>query len=843
MALANVSGDRPRSYSRTRILGWILAGSAALLLVVVVSFVALAHRNVNHWLAGVPRHLGANIQQETNSFTYDQSLKGKKIFTVHASKEIQHRDGTVTLHDVGIVLYGPAGQTTDRIHGSDFEFDPKAQSMQAHGDVYIDLVPPTRADASLAGEEESRLVHVKTVGLRFSEKDQLATTEGAVEFHAGGYTGNAIGASYDAKAGVVILQSAVHLSGIRNDKPVVLTAARAEMDRASSHIDLRQPKFVSASDQGSQSIAASHAVVVVEPDGTPRHADAEGNVTLSGDRRGTVIADHLQMDLGPQGQARTLHLFDHVRYQDETAQQHEDGHADDTRLTFDASGKPQLAVVTGNVRFDQRSAAASRSLEAANVDLHFINPDPTRTEVQSAKAFGPMGAHVTLTETKALGTSSSDLRADVLDARFAPAGGDPRAKNDTAKSGSPLQISALDGTGHTLVMRTTTSPTGEFMAKDTTAGAVLHAVFEPGPDRRAELARAEQTGSVTADHEAVARTGAHKGETATQHARANDLVYEAAAEVLHMNGAVSVEEDASLLSADRIDFHRATGDADASGSVKATYTSTAAPGASASAAAAEPLHVLADHATAHKAAGLVEFAGGNGGRARLWQGSSQIQAPVIDLYRADKRLIAHGDKPADNASVTTVLTGTGSPGKDGLAKDGLGKDGAAKDGPMRVTSRSVTYADLTRTIDFAGPVHLTDRNGTIAANSATVWLAAKDSAPAAASTAPMAAMAGKVDHLVALGNIAIAQPGRQATGDKLVYTAADGVFLLTGTSAQPPRIVDPERGSTTGAALRFTTGDNTVEVLGTIPSTLPGAHPGIQDAKTTGRVRSETRMK
>ncbi len=825
MAMVNLSGDRPRSYSRTRILGWMLAGSAALLLMVVVGFVALARHNVNHWLAGVPRHLGANVQQETNSFTYDQSLKGKKIFTVHASKEIQHRDGTVTLHDVGIVLYGPAGQTTDKIHGSDFEFDPKAQTMEAHGDVYIDLVPPTRADAGLVGEDESRLVHVKTVGLRFSEKDQLATTDGAVEFHAGGYTGNATGASYDAKSGIVILQSAVRLSGIRNDKPVVLTAARAEMDRATSHIDLRQPKFVSAGDQGSQSIAAMHAVVLVEPDGTPRHADAEGNVTLSGDRRGTVLADHLQMDLGPQGQARALHLFDHVRYQDETAQQHEAGHADDTRLTFDPAGKPQLAVITGNVRFDQKSAAASRSLEAAKVEIHFIDLDPTRTEAQSARAFGPSGAHLTLSDTRAAGTSSSDLRADVLDARFAPPRSDERGKSRIPGSGSPLQISALDGTGHTSVVRTTTSPNGELIAKDTTSGAVLHAVFNPGPDGRTELARAEQSGSVTADHEAVAHSGAHKGHPATQHARANDLVYEAAADLLHMNGAVSVEEDASLLSADRIDFHRATGDADASGSVKATYTSAAAPGASASASAAEPLHVLADHATAHKASGMVEFVGGNSGRARLWQGGSQIQAPVIDLYQAEKRLVARGEQSADAAPVTTILA----------AASNVAKGKPAQDGPMRVTSRSVTYADLTRTIDFAGPVHLTDRNGTIAAQSATVWLAAKTPTAAPETTSPMTAMAGKVDHLIATGNIEIAQPGRQATGSRLVYTAADGAFLLTGTPSLPPRIVDPERGSTTGAALRFTTGDSSVEVL--------GALPGVQDAKTAGRVRSETRMK
>jgi len=43
--------------------------------------------------------------------------------------------------------------------------------------------------------------------------------------------------------------------------------------------------------------------------------------------------------------------------------------------------------------------------------------------------------------------------------------------------------------------------------------------------------------------------------------------------------------------------------------------------------------------------------------------------------------------------------------------------------------------------------------------------------------------------------------------------------------------VDQVQGSTTGAALRFKSGDDSVEVLGSV------------DRKTPGRVRSETRMK
>ncbi len=85
--------------------------------------------------------------------------------------------------------------------------------------------------------------------------------------------------------------------------------------------------------------------------------------------------------------------------------------------------------------------------------------------------------------------------------------------------------------------------------------------------------------------------------------------------------------------------------------------------------------------------------------------------------------------------------------------------------------------------------------------------------------------------MMAQGAVVIDQPGRRATGEKLVYTASDGVYVLTGTEAAPPKVVDQVQGSTTGAALRFKSGDDSVEVLGSV------------DRKTPGRVRSETRMK
>ncbi len=784
------------SQTGTRTLRIVLASVGALLVVVVIGFIWVAHRRANNWLAGMPQRLGVDIQQETNGFTYSQSSKGRKIFTLHASKEVQRKDGKIAFHDVGIVLFGPDGQATDRIHGQDFELDQKAQRMTAQGEVYIDLVPPQGAVAK--GDEESRTVHVKTIGLDFDQKEQMATSDGAVEFRTSGYAGNAVGASYDAKNGVVVMRSAVRMSGLRNEKPVVLTAARAEMDRETNLVDLQQAKYVSAGERGSTSAAAMHAVVHTSKDGTPERVDAEGNVTLTSDsqRRGTVVSNRLELELGPKGQARAAHLFGNVRYASDETGKRAQGHAEDARISFDELGRPVRSLMTGSVTFLEQGPASLRTLDAATVDVALGGGGKAPTVVRSAQAFGPDGARLKLLDETAKGKSSTDVKADRLSGRF-------------ALGAKGTELAGLDGTGHSRVERTATTPAGAVISKDTSTGETLKVDFTPGEKNRSELSRAEQRGGVVTVHEALNK----KGVTEVEHGRAEDSVFEADGNVLHMTGAVEVQDEQSALFADRVDVDRGTGDATANGAVKVTYVAE-----SSSRSAQEPVHVLAARAVEHKSTGLAEFFGDANAKARMWQGASQVEAPVIDLYRNDKRMVAHGDAGSDALAVRAVLVGASSDAK------------KKANGPMRVTSREMVYTDSARTVEFTGGVKAVDQDGTLTSNEATVWLTS-DKADQPVKDGANAFMGGKIDHMIATGAVMIDQPGRKGTGEKLVYTASDGVFVLTGTKAVPPKVVDVAQGSTTGVALRFKTGDDSVEVVGS------------ENGKTFGRVRSETRMR
>jgi lipopolysaccharide export system protein LptA len=791
--------------------------------VVVVGFLVAGKLRARNWVQGLPGRLGVGISQDANSFTYDQSSKGKKIFTVHAAKELQRTDGKVSLHDVGIVMYGPTGQPSDRIHGADFTYDQKAQMLTAVGEVFIDLVPPAAKDAMGAvtpmGSEdlERKMVHVKTVGLFFDQKGGLASSDGPVEFRTEGYTGSSVGATYDSKNNVIVLKSQVRMSGIRDDRPVVLTATHAEMDRKANLIDLQGAHYVSAGTSGAETASAWHAVIHTNAAGDPEKVNAEGNVTLGSDQRGIVVSDKLDLDLGEKGQAQAAHLYGNVKYASDGGVKRENGHANDARISFDAVGRPTRALMNGGVTFLEQGPADRRDLASPTLDVTLGGGGKEPTVVRAAEAFGPGGATLKLADEDAKGRTSTDIKADRLMGRFAPLG-------------KTTELTGLDGMGHSWVQRIVDAPTGAEKSRDTSTGDVLHVDFKPGDKGHSELTRAEQKGGVVTVHQAVRLVNGKPTAPTVEHSRADDDVYEAGQNVAHLVGNVEVQDETSALTAEKVDVNRGSGDAFAYGAVKVTYLSVPPPGATPPDTPQEPVHVLAARAIAHKASGLAEFFGSGEELARMWQGTSQVEAPVLDFYRTEKKLVAHGDAGSDMPMVRVVLvSASGYGGAAGAVRKSHGSSGTT-----HIVSKELVYTDSAKTVELSGAVRVVDQDGVLRSNRATVWLTPAAAASTDAKSAPAASsgfMGGRVDHMVASGAVIIDQPGRRATGDQLVYTAANGVYVLTGTKEAPPKVVDQAQGMTTGAALRFKSGDDSVEVLGSL------------DGKTAGRVRSETRMK
>jgi lipopolysaccharide export system protein LptA len=376
-----------------------------------------------------------------------------------------------------------------------------------------------------------------------------------------------------------------------------------------------------------------------------------------------------------------------------------------------------------------------------------------------------------------------------------------------------------------------------------------------------------------------AKSGRAAGATAAgddvEHARAERAAYDGDTDRMTLTGGVQVSDAGSVLWANQVALDRASGDSVATGAVKVDYvqsatgrTGTASAGAargtseSGSQQGAEPTHILAERAELEYATKIATF---HGKPVRLWQGADQVQAPVIEIAQQQQRLIARSEAgtgwsgAVQAAQVHTVLTGGGGeaagvqsagaksagaqsdaragasvkclPGSGAAGPGGTGKSGAGAGSPqvMRIASGGLVYSGTLSQADFTGGVRADTVDTTIRANQATAYLAKASANPGAAGNGPAGpaaaagapSLGGALERVVASGQVAIARPGLAATGDRLVYTAGDQVFLLTGTKDAPPKAVDAQ-GTTTGAALRVrntcdASGGVSVEALGEVP--------------------------
>ena len=186
---------------------------------------------------------------------------------------------------------------------------------------------------------------------------------------------------------------------------------------------------------------------------------------------------------------------------------------------------------------------------------------------------------------------------------------------------------------------------------------------------------------------------------------------------------------------------------------------------------------------------------------------------MLELSRPHATLSAHG--PAgDAAAVNAVFTG--SPSTSQATPANAATNPARANPPprapsvVRLQSRTLFYAESDHKAVFSGAVVAQTSSGLLHANFMDVYFA-----PAAGAQPPgKPPPSSQVSKIVARGAVELQQPGRKGTGEELTYTAADGKFLLTGSSAAPPRLTDQVRGTVTGNALIFNDRDDSVVVSG-----------------------------
>jgi lipopolysaccharide export system protein LptA len=386
-------------------------------------------------------------------------------------------------------------------------------------------------------------------------------------------------------------------------------------------------------------------------------------------------------------------------------------------------------------------------------------------------------------------------------------------------------LSSLRGTGHTSLVVVT--PNG---VKQSSTGDNLLLTFAPPhpppakpeakagkgrpspptPQPAAQLQSAVQVGNVTLTQETPAKpadaTAPGGGAPVVTTAVAQRAAYDAASQVVQLSGDPRIRDASGELSAALIEMERTTGNANATGGVKATYRQPGGQKQTVAFTGTGPVHVVADHAHLDHATELTTFYGKPSQPARLWQGSDSVSAPVLELSRVRATLAAHGPG-GDTAAVRSVFTSAPSNAK---AAPGTPPH-TTQTSVVRLASRTLFYADADHKAVFSGGVVAQTSSGVLHSNFMDVYFSP---APAQTPGKTPAPQGSQVSKIVARGGVELQQPGRKGTGEDLTYTAEDGKFVLTGTSATPPRLIDQVRGTVTGAALIFNDRDDSVVVSG-----------------------------
>ena len=814
-----------------------LAGSALLLVTVIAGFIGYG-RYVSHL-----RHLklplppGMNIVKEAGGWTYSRANGSKTLYTIHAAGFQQGKNGKTALHDVSLVLFGKDGDRNDRVSGQDFEYDEKNGVLRALGQVHIDLQSATAAKA-IGKEGQTSVVegthgkeslgrdaiHVTTSGLVYLERLGIAATSEDVDIQSGNLKGHARGADYSSDSGVLMLHSAVDMAGVSDGHPVRMTAEQAQFNQRSQQARLTHATYATEG----RDIAADTAVLYRRPDGTLGRLDAEGNVVLkTADGKATGRQLAVQMDAAGQPEMATL-IGNVVYAADEPLRQvHADAGKVEVSFRKGATGRaPNHAVFSGTVRMMERVRAekqgarwSSRELTGGKVETWMTQGPSGKMLIRDAVSTG----NARLVESndpaglKPDAAVRTELAADELKAVMKPVGNSTSVDRVLGKGNTMWrQVSAAG------VEQTSTGETLEasFRPADRVVGKA-----KPGPAESLQstggIEDAVQEGHVTMTRRLPAKRKGDAGEV--QHATADRVVYNGGSDQLVLSGGVRMNDASGGMWAQQVSMDRSSGDAHAVGPVKAEYVQ----GAGSANAGSEPMHILAERADVRKGNDSATF---YGSPVRVWQGGNQVQAPEVEVERANKRLTARSGKGrSGNAlGVRTILVSEDSGGDGGQTGGGTGVSagcGTSRTGTaqksaerqsagsaVRISSGGLVYSGALHQVEFTDGVRAEMTDETVQAAQATAYLgkqSGKSSGPGL--------MEGGVERIIAEGGVVLARPGTRVSGEHLLYQAAQRSFVLRG-GEQPARAVDA-RGSTTAAAFHFSACDNTLEALGEEPGT------------------------
>jgi lipopolysaccharide export system protein LptA len=742
----------PISIPRLRIWFAILAIAV---IAVVAGFYFYARLQNLSFLKQLPEKLGVDIQQSSQGFTLSKSQGGRTLFTIRAANAVQYTGGgRAELRDVNIVVYGRQSNRFDQIYGSNFEYDPKAGTVFARGEVNIDLEGnasgPAQPDQAPPRELQNP-IHLKTSGLIFNQKTGVAHTDQYVEFHVSQGDGSAVGATYDTKNNVLTLDSEVALKA-KDQHGTTVHAAHGTIDKEPRAINLSEARI----HQQDRDFQSDRLELLLTPENEVQRAVATGNVqvmTVHGPSSNRLRSPYAEMMLGVKNQIKTA-VFSGGVEMETSGPNAATSTAGRVVIEFAEQNRPQIVHASENVRIQQQPSqegkeqqrteittqAADMNIRDGRMIAYAQSQGPAQVIITPVKPAVP-GEHTVVTAARMRAEFDAENHLDLVR-------GEPLAKITSIVPGQPDKVSTSDSV----------------VAHLAPGGGVL--------DIR-------QEGNFRYSEPDTKNSPLGPGGRFAYAARAR---YTPDDDVLALAGSPRIIDGGMTVTANTVRIIRRTGDAFAQDSVKTTYSELQQNPDGAILATKDPVHVTSNSMNVQRQSGIARYLG----KARLWQGANVVEAPSIEFDRPNRSLVAQGTASTPVTSVFVQIDKNG------------------KTTPVIVTAARLVYSDSDRRARYTGGVLARGEAMTMTSSSADAILV-----PAKNRSAQSVVSPSQLDRIIAMGNIVVQQQDRRATGEKLVYTAADEKYVMSGGS---PLLADSEHGTIRGDSLTFYSRDDRVLV-------------------------------
>jgi len=727
------------------------AGAAMVLIVSVAGVYFYARHRVQNALKQVPEKIGLEIKQSATGFTVSKSEQGRTLFKIEASKAVQFRQGG----------HAELHDVAITLYGRD---------SGRYDQIYGSDFDYDQSSGNITARGEVRIdLEANPEGILNPDQSVPKNLKSPIHLETSGLV-------FNQKTGNAFTKEKVEFSLPQGTGSAVGVkyVAKTNVLTLESQVEL------AANDSAGVAIHADRAAITKDPH--------------------QVVLDHPQLATAArrcESDSATLFLRDdntlghilatgNVHLQTSGLRQAE-ARADQLELTMGTKSETiRTAVFSGNVSSEIFGSHPMQA-NAGKVILDFAGKN-LLAKVRSE------GNVKLLQHQSASGAPSVpqdlELSASAVDFLLGKAN-----RLETAVTSGAAQLSLRPQTPSAGPQTIVTA--GRFEGRFDDSGQIssLHGAPDarivsqnPGqPDRVSTSTMVDATFHPGAGITSIVQQGSVAFVDGQRKAWGDRARYTPSDQILALTGSPRVVEGGMTTTARTMRLNRASGDAFADGDVKSTYSDLKSQPDGALLASASPIHVTAQSMSVHGASAIALYSGG----ARLWQDANIVEGSSIEFDRDHRSMIAHA---APGHPVSTLLAGNENQGKSVA---------------IAITSSGLIYNDNDRKAHFEGTVMAKGTDFTLTAKQMDAFFAAHGQG------SPTQGSAGNLDKIVATGQVLVTQPGRQADGDQLVYTASDDKFVLTGG---PPSIFDAERGKITGVSLTFYRRDDRVLVEGSITS-------------------------